>query len=125
MEECKQSLQNLLDERDALFEKLQTDNETLQALLEETTRGKEALGKCISQLSMEKQELKKQLEAAQEEIEQLSNKAPGESLNGSSLIELGANVEDVAVINEGLRESMRLMQLKHAQGTTIHNGLFD
>lgn len=116
LETCRASLTNLLAEREALLNKLNSDNDALQQLLEEAQRGKEALSKCISQLSMEKLELKHQLEHALEYVEQTRENGSG-AANAAPVMyeELSSSVDEVSVINQGLRESMQAMKLKEEQ----------
>lgn len=111
LETCKSQINTLLAERETLFKKLNSDNDALQHLLEETQRGKDALSQCISQLSVEKVELKRQLEQALEEAERL--RSSGNVVQAPILYEeLHSHVDEVSLINEGLRESMRMMKLK-------------
>ena len=110
LEVTKNRLATLLEEREAFALKLGRDNDSLQSLLEEAQRAKEALGSLIKTLSAEKNDLAHKLALAEDEIRRLQT-------SGSAPIiqfdELRGNIEDVAVINEGLRESLRQMQLKN------------
>jgi len=115
LEVTKNRLASLMEEREAFAHKLERDNEALQALLEEAHRAKEALGNCIKQLSAEKSDLAQRLLAAENEIMRLKTAARdgGQTAAIVQFDEVRGNIEDIAVINEGLKESLRQMQLKN------------
>lgn len=110
LEVTKNRLASLLEEREAFAAKLNQDNDSLQSLLEEAQRAKDALGNCIKALSMEKNELANRLALAEDEIVRLKSAQSGPIVQFD---EIRGNIEDVAVINEGLSESLRQMKLKN------------
>jgi hypothetical protein len=87
------------------------------------------LAKCIADLSQEKHDLQLQLEEALETVERVRTGV--ETAHSPIPVdELSTNMEDVSLINAGLQESLKMMQLKassntHGKHSQVHQGMFD
>lgn len=115
LEVMKNKVQVLMEEREEFSIKLNRDHQSLRGLFEETQRAKEALAGCIKTLSAEKNELAERLQNAEEEIVRL--RASGATaVEAFQFEDINGNVDDTAVINEALKESLRQMKLRKSGG---------
>jgi hypothetical protein len=136
LEVAKGEIQRLISEREQTATKLAEEHAKIQSIVTETIRSREALANIIRTLTQEKATLTLKVTELEQRLTEVTNVAKtaqmnnnpsmmmmmtgspsqASSINTSPLrdLDLKGSLEDVALINEALQESLRQLKLRQA-----------